>query len=195
MGEKTANSEGLSRQLAEARFARLYEEHGRELLAYALRRAAGPEDAADVVAETFLVAWRRGPEVPAGAKARLWLYGVARLVLANQRRSGNRRERLVGRLRDELAVAAAAQPEPGPEAAPVLQALGRIGDEDRELLLLVGWEELSPGEAARVLGVSAVAARSRLHRARRRLRRALGEVGEGTRAPGAGAEMQREEKA
>ncbi len=51
--------------------------------------------------------------------------------------------------------------------------MGELGDEDRELLLLVSWEELSPGEAARVLGISSLAARSRLHRARRRLRALL----------------------
>lgn len=70
---------GLPRELAEARFRRLYDEHGREVLAYALRRTSDPEDAADVVAETFdvvaetfLVAWRRGAEVPPGPAARLW---------------------------------------------------------------------------------------------------------------------------
>jgi RNA polymerase sigma-70 factor, ECF subfamily len=51
--------------------------------------------------------------------------------------------------------------------------MGELSDEDRELLLLISWEELSPGEAARVLGVSSLAARSRLHRARRRLRTLL----------------------
>ena len=71
-------------------------EHGRDVLAYALRRAAGPEDAADVVAETFLIAWRRLSDIPAGAEARLWLYGVARHTLANQRR-GERRRLAAGR--------------------------------------------------------------------------------------------------
>jgi DNA-directed RNA polymerase specialized sigma24 family protein len=51
--------------------------------------------------------------------------------------------------------------------------MGELSDEDRELLLLVSWEELSPGEAARVLDISSLAARSRLHRARRRLRTLL----------------------
>lgn len=54
-----------------------------------------------------------------------------------------------------------------------LRAMSELGDEDRELLLLISWEELSPGEAARVLGISSLAARSRLHRARRRLRTLL----------------------
>ena len=66
------------------------------------------------------------------------------------------------------------------EAAEVLRAMAGLGDEDRELLLLVSWEELSPSEASKVLGISALAARSRLHRARRRLRALL----EDTRSAG-----------
>jgi hypothetical protein len=65
----------------EARFARLFTDAERDILAYALRRVARPEDAADIVAETFLVAWRRLEDVPAGDGARLWLYGVARRQL------------------------------------------------------------------------------------------------------------------
>ena len=67
----------------EDRFRRLYTANFAALLAYALRRVEQHEDAADVVAETFLVAWRRGPELPAGDEVRLWLYGAARRVLAN----------------------------------------------------------------------------------------------------------------
>jgi RNA polymerase sigma factor (sigma-70 family) len=166
-----ATRDQLSDRLAEARFRHLYAEHGREILAYALRRVSDPEDAADVLAETFLVAWRRAEDVPPGEQARLWLYGVARRALANQRRGERRRERLGERLRADLAPALADPPElPGPDA---LAALGRLGPDDRELLRLSAWEELSPAELAKVLGISAVAARSRLHRARRRLRRAL----------------------
>lgn len=72
----------------EDRFRRVYLEHFEPLLAYALRRVAHPEDAADVVAETFLVAWRRRHDIPADDEARLWLYGVARRVLANHHRGG-----------------------------------------------------------------------------------------------------------
>jgi RNA polymerase sigma-70 factor (ECF subfamily) len=162
----------LSERVAEASFRRLYMEHGREILAYALRRAGSPEDAADVAAETFLVAWRRLEDVPPDPQARLWLYGVARRALANQRRGERRRERLGERLRADLPAALAEPDEPpGPD---VLAALDRLGPEDREVLRLSAWEELSPSEVATVLGISAIAARSRLHRARRRLRRALG---------------------
>ncbi|HEY3140934.1 MAG TPA: sigma factor, partial [Acidimicrobiales bacterium] len=75
-------------------FEELYRAQVRSLLAYALRRVDHPEQAADVVAETMLVAWRRLDQVPPGDEARLWLFGVARRVLANQRRGSARRDRL-----------------------------------------------------------------------------------------------------
>ena len=160
----------LGRELAQIRFGGLYRDQGRAILAYALRRVEDPEDAADVVAETFLVAWRRLDEVPIAARARLWLFGVARRVIANRHRAERRRTRLAERLAESLRTELATRPAPAGEAAEVLRAMGGLGDDDRELLLLVSWEELSPGEAARVLGISSLAARSRLHRARRRLR-------------------------
>lgn len=100
-----------------ARIAALYSEHGRGLLAYALRRAPGPEDAADVVAETFLVACRRAEEMPAGEEARLWLYGVARNVLLDQQRGERRRAQLGDRLRAELATASFPAPASETEMA------------------------------------------------------------------------------
>lgn len=160
----------LGRELAQIRFGQLYRDQGRAILAYALRRVEDPEDAADVVAETFLVAWRRLDEVPSDARARLWLFGVARRVIANRHRAERRRTRLGERLAESLRTELATQPAPAGEAAEVMRAMEGLGDDDRELLLLVSWEELSPGEAAKVLGISSLAARSRLHRARRRLR-------------------------
>jgi RNA polymerase sigma factor (sigma-70 family) len=168
------------REEAEARFDRLYAEHCRAVLAYALRRAADSQDAADVVAETFLVAWRRLDDVPSAEAARLWLYGVARNAWANQQRSERRRERLTERLRRELPAALQAVPPPAPQTGAVRAALRRLGPEDQEILRLAGWEELMPGEIATVLGISQVAARSRLHRARHRLRAALNGMPEPT---------------
>jgi len=160
----------------ESRFDRLYAEHGRAVLAYALRRTAEAQDAADVVADTFLVAWRRRDDVPSGEAGRLWLYGVARHVLANQRRSERRRDRLAERLRRELPAAVQSLPSPSPETGAIRAALARLEAEDQEVLRLAAWEELMPSEIATVLGISQVAARSRLHRARRRLRAALQRV-------------------
>lgn len=179
----------LSRELAQIRFGQLYRDQGRAILAYALRRVEGPEDAADVVAETFLVAWRRLDEVPNDAGARLWLFGVARRVIANRHRAERRRTRLGERLAETLRTQLATQPAPAGEAAEVLRAMEELGKDDRELLLLVSWEELSPGEVAKVLGISSLATRSRLHRARRRLR-ALLEQEESAESPGPELEME-----
>ncbi|HEX5608852.1 MAG TPA: sigma factor-like helix-turn-helix DNA-binding protein [Solirubrobacterales bacterium] len=70
----------------------------------------------------------------------------------------------------------ASQPSPEPES-PVMEALGRLKARDREVLMLAAWEELEPAQIGEVLGLSAVAVRSRLHRARRRLRQELAWAG------------------
>lgn len=150
------------------RFERLFDQHYRAVSAYALRRAV-PGDADDVVAETFLVVWRRLEDVP--AEARPWLLGVARRVLANQRRAAGRRAALTARIGD--AAPEAAEP---PAARPTLRALALLSEGDREVLLLRAWEGLSTDEAARALRCSRTAAKVRLHRARRRLRTALEQV-------------------
>ncbi|GAA2849006.1 DNA-directed RNA polymerase sigma-70 factor [Actinoplanes cyaneus] len=156
-------------------FRQMYAANFPPLLGYALRRVEQPADAADIVAETFLIAWRRRDEMPGGAETRLWLYGVARRVLANHHRGGERRDRLGERLRRRLA---AVVPDPGndvPERLAVRDALARLGDLDREVLTLTVWEGLEPREVAEVLGVSAAVVRTRLSRARMRMRRLVGD--------------------
>ena len=156
---------------AAARFRALFDAEHAVVLRYCVRRVSAPEDAADALAETFLVAWRQLDAVPRGREARYWLLGVARRVVANARRGELRRDRLADRLRDHLRTA----PRTGTEAHvdEVQAALAQLGDDDRELLTLVTWEGLTPTEAGRVLGISAGAVRVRLHRARARLRRVL----------------------
>jgi RNA polymerase sigma-70 factor (ECF subfamily) len=142
--------------------------------AYVLRRTT-PAEAEDVVAETFLVAWRRLDELP--DEPRPWLLGIARRVLANQRRATGRRHALVER------VAGVPESEQEPPARPaVLEALAGLSETDRELLLLVAWDGLSVSEAAIALGCTRTAAKVRLHRARRRFRGGL----ERLERPGAG---------
>jgi RNA polymerase sigma-70 factor (ECF subfamily) len=175
MKRDSAVTDALARQLAELRISDLYRKHAREILGYALRRGCGPDDAADVVAETFLTAWRRLGSVPPGSEARPWLYATARHVLFNQGRGARRRDRLTERLGGELRQQLPAQH--APEGSGLLEAMKGLGEADRELLMLVGWEELTPAEAARALGISPLAARTRLHRARRRLRALLAEEG------------------
>ena len=170
MAQSQIEREALSQELARVRFSQLYRAEAAAILAYALRRAPDREDAADAAAETFLVAWRRLGEVPSGGNERLWLYGVARRVLANQDRAQRRRGRLGERLAEALRTELATHDELTGEGAELMQAMAKLGEEDRELLLLISWEGLSPGEAAKVIGISSLAARSRLHRARRRLR-------------------------
>ena len=150
------------------RFERLYVEHCPAVRRYVRRRA----DAAlveDTVSETFLVAWRRLDAVPDDALP--WLLGVARRALANQRRATGRRARLAERLAAEPPLAAA----PTEQARAVLVALAALRAADREVLMLVCWDGLDSGRAARVLGTTAVAVRLRLHRARRRLSKLLTE--------------------
>ena len=81
----------------EGAFRDLYDRHHRQVLAYLLRRA-DREDAFDAAEDVFLVAWRRLCEVPPGDRALPWLYGVARRVLANHRRSASRFARLTRRV-------------------------------------------------------------------------------------------------
>jgi RNA polymerase sigma-70 factor (ECF subfamily) len=156
------------------RFQALYEDNYHRVLGYALRRV-DRDDAADVVAETFLVAWRRLDELPPGEQARLWLYGTARRVLANQQRAQRRRDRLTERIRAEPAEQV--QPaSPTPELNRAGVAFAHLRPEDREVLALVAWEGLDAGEVAHVLGCSRNAARIRVHRARRRFARELARV-------------------
>jgi RNA polymerase sigma-70 factor (ECF subfamily) len=181
---------------AEARFRLLFGEHFRPLLGYALRRVDSPEDAADVVADTMLVAWRRLGDVPADGTARLWLYGVCRRVLANQRRGRVRRERLGERLRLQLREATADLADEVATTESVRRALAGLNERDRELIMLTSWEGLAPQDLAVVLGLPARTVRTRLHRARSRLRERLGDDFEaGGHVPGVqSADLLREER-
>lgn len=150
------------------RFELLFRRYEPAVRAYALRRV-GPSLADDVVAEVFLVCWRRFEEVPADALP--WLLGVARNVLGTLRRGEHRRAALRGRLAE---VQASAQRElVGIGDGVLAAAMTQLSESDRELLLLVAWEGLSIRQLAASLGLRPSTARVRLMRARRRLRLAL----------------------
>ncbi|GAB3285769.1 RNA polymerase sigma factor [Kineosporia babensis] len=151
-------------------FRRLYTTHFTAILNYAQRRVSTPDDAADLVAETFLVAWRRRAEIPPGGEARLWLFGVARLVLANHTRGEQRRVRLGERLRLDLREGLEDPAVDLVEALAVDAALSALDDTDREVLELTVWEQLSPREIGALLDLPARVVRSRLFRARTRMR-------------------------
>jgi RNA polymerase sigma factor (sigma-70 family) len=148
------------------RFEAVYAAHRGPILGYVLRRTGNPDDAADVIAETFLTAWRRLDDVPRDPETRLWLYGVARRVLANHHRGERRRSALADRLRADLA--AYRPPEQDGEQAQVTEAFRGLPAADRELLALTAWEGLDYGQIAVVLGCSRNAVRLRLFRARKR---------------------------
>lgn len=161
----------------QARFEALYAANHAPIFGYALRRTASPDDAADILADTFLTAWRRLDELPAGDAARMWLYGVARRVLANYYRGERRRSALADRLHADLA-GSSAPPEFAGEPAKVTEALRRLSPRQREILTLNAWEGLDYGEIATVLGCSRNAVRIRLHRARLGLAAELARVGD-----------------
>ncbi|HEX2047309.1 MAG TPA: sigma-70 family RNA polymerase sigma factor [Acidimicrobiales bacterium] len=158
------------------RFQEIYEGHYAAVYAYARRRTLVDADAQDAVAETFTIAWRRVGEMPAGDAARAWLYGVARRVLANQRRGDRRRASLSVRLRGQDAATIEIEGDvlAADDRRIVLAALGRLREADRELLRLAVWEELPHREIAAVVGCSEGSVAVRLHRARGRLAREIG---------------------
>jgi RNA polymerase sigma-70 factor (ECF subfamily) len=148
-------------------FEALYAAHAGAVRAYAMRR--GPVgDADDVVAEVFLIAWRRLQDVPADARG--WLLAVARRVQSNARRGSSRQEALRARLEHEGSSTVGAAP---PVDRSLLEALLGLRESDRETLLLIAWEGLTNRDAARVLGVRESTFGVRLHRAKRRLAIAL----------------------
>jgi RNA polymerase sigma-70 factor, ECF subfamily len=153
------------------RFEAVYRELYAPICGYALRRVREPEDAAEVIAETFATLWRRFDRCPQGEELRPWLFGVARRVIANQRRSERRRTALGERLAANVDPAAASRPDEAPSE--LGRAFASLSDSDRELLSLVAWEGLTREELAVALGTNRATVRLRLHRARKRLRDAL----------------------
>ena len=148
------------------RFEGLFRTHADAVRGYALRRT-DPDDADDVVAETFLIAWRRLDDVPADATP--WLLGVARRVLSNRRRSDRRVVSLSNRLAERERRKPLAATDDSDLVSTIEAALDRLPDKEREALRLLAWEGLSTGEAAVVLGCTRATLAVRAHRARRRL--------------------------
>jgi RNA polymerase sigma-70 factor, ECF subfamily len=147
------------------RLEKLFVDHASAVRAYALRRI-DPATAEETVSEVFIIAWRRLDDVPSDPLP--WLLACARRVLANQRRAARRRVALHERL-SQAGDPPGAWEFDGVGDRPLARALGELSGEDRELLLLVAWEELDPEQTAQTLGCSRRTLAVRLHRARRRL--------------------------
>ncbi len=156
-------------------FEVVFDEHGSAVFSYLLRRTTR-ETAEDLLSETFLTFWRKHGERDMPEEPLPWLLAIARRLLANQRRSEARRtalhERMArepvfghGDLSEQLAGSGA------------LEALARLSERDREVLLLDAWEQLPGPEAARVLGCREGTYRQRLRRARERFAQELAREG------------------
>lgn len=157
----------------EAGLEELYRRYHRPILAYCLRRTSH-ERAHEATNETFTVAWRRLADMPPGDQALPWLYGVARNVLAHQRRSATRFMRLMAK---SASFAHPQPPQPDTivvqrqEYEAVIQAVDRLDPDDREMLLLSAWEGLTHAEIAVNTGYSLAAVDKRIARAKKRLKR------------------------
>jgi RNA polymerase sigma-70 factor (ECF subfamily) len=147
------------------RFSSLYGAHYGQLHAYAARRV-GAEAADEVVAEAFLIAWRRFDDLPDHALP--WLYGVTRNVVLQHRVRSARHAAAQTALRR-----LPPPPSPDGDSGEVWTAWAALSVADQEVLALIAWEDLTVADAARVLGCSAPVFSVRLHRARRRLERRL----------------------
>jgi RNA polymerase sigma-70 factor (ECF subfamily) len=147
-----------------------FEEHYRAIARFVRTRGHRSADADDLIAGTFEVAWRQMDKLPEGREALPWLLGVARNLSRNAWRKSQREASFVNDL-SAVTVPWAEMPIVDRAAsAEVLGALAQLGPVDRDLILLVAWDELTPSEAGQVLGLRPVTARSRLHRARQRMR-------------------------
>jgi RNA polymerase sigma-70 factor (ECF subfamily) len=155
----------------EERFTALYERYYGDIERYVRRRAADVT-ARDVVAEVFTIVWRRPDQIPAG-DALPWLYGVARRVLANEVRGTLRARSLQQRVGEHAVGVVGDHAEEVASRLATTAAFDTLGEADREVLRLVGWEGLSARDAAKALGCSLPALAMRLHRARARFRAAL----------------------
>lgn len=178
----TSDGELVRRSRAEPEcFAELFDRYFAQLHAYAARRL-GRSGGDDVAAETMLVAFsRRATFDPAKGTVKAWLFGIATHLIHGQQRDEIRGYRAYARAAAEPAVPghedrATARAAASTARGRILAALADLSTGDRDALLLVVWGEMSHEEAAASLEVPVGTIGSRMHRARRRLRAALGGV-------------------
>jgi RNA polymerase sigma-70 factor (ECF subfamily) len=186
--EEPADAELWDRAVAgEPRaFETLFDRHANAIFAFCLRRTGDRSAAEDLMSTTFLHAWRRRADMQPGPDGPLpWLYGIAANLVRRHLRGVDRRQVAMARV-----PAPSAEPDPSEEVADrldvarrmdlTLEALESLSESDRELFVLCVWQELTYDQAAAALGIPVGTVRSRLSRARHRLRLASGEPGAGT---------------
>jgi RNA polymerase sigma-70 factor (ECF subfamily) len=163
----------------EVRFEALYRATAKDLLAFLTRRASDAEGATEILAEVYIIAWRRLDKVPPGDGARLWLFGVARNLLIKSNKRHHSHQALVHDLTIELTRLPVYQSETTDDGLNDMMraSLQNLPAKQREVLLLTAWEELKPREIAKVTGSTANVVRVRLHHARQRVARELRPTG------------------
>lgn len=158
------------------RHVRLWDEHAQRIYRYCFRRTADHELAEDLTSIVFLEAWRRRSKLELAEEAELpWLYGIAANVVRNQWRRQRRYRAALERLprprsEDDLAPDAVDHLADQEQMRRLVKKLRTLPQIEQDVLSLCAWENLSPKEAAIALGVPEATVRSRLHRARKRLR-------------------------
>lgn len=164
---------------APERFTAVFDRHYRHIYAYAARRL-GPDLAEDVASETFLIAFdRRNGYDRSHADARPWLFGIASNLIARHARAETRRYKALARTQAANVVDGDADAIVGRLDAQAVRgrlaaALEQLSEPVRSVLLLVAWAGLNQAEVATALDIPPGTARSRLHKARQEMRRALG---------------------
>lgn len=161
--------------MAEGRdyFEWLYQRHSGDIRRFLGRRLA-PDDIEDVLAEVFVVAWRRVGDAPGEDRAVVWLYAIARRVLSNEHRRAHRARNLVDHVTAQPGSSTTADPAHAVvDQQQVAAAFADLQESDRDVLRLVAWEQLSSSEVAAVLDCGRTTAAMRINRARRRLLAAL----------------------
>lgn len=175
---------GTAVTAAELRFDALYRAHADAIHSYCLRRL-GAREAFDAAADVFVVVWQKIDTCPAGDEAKLWIYGIARNVVANRRRKATRWRTLVERTAHHATEAAVQGPEPvvvrRSEYEQLEAALNRLPDKYREVLILSEWDGLDRESIAALDGVTRNAIDKRISRAYEKLARQLNRSAPGER--------------
>jgi RNA polymerase sigma-70 factor (ECF subfamily) len=157
-------------------FSELYGRTHADLLAFLLRRCSSAEDAADCLAETYLLAWKKRDQMPSGAEARPWLFGVARNVMRRGNELRTRTAAAASALAAEIERSGTVCPAPDvAEPDPVMASIRDLPELDREIVTMLIWDNLAPREVAAALGLTPNVVRVRAHRARAKLKAALGD--------------------
>jgi RNA polymerase sigma-70 factor, ECF subfamily len=157
-------------------FSELYRRTHVDVLAFLLRRCSSAEDAADCLAETYLLAWKKRDLMPTGAETRPWLFGVARNVMRRGNELSDRTAAAASALAGELQRNGAVCSEPDlAEPDPVIAAIRDLPELEQEIITMLIWDGLPPREVAAVLGLTPNVVRVRAHRARAKLKAALGD--------------------